>query len=334
MVILDKKFTSLGFSGLYDLGNTCYINAVVQVLSNVVLLTKYFHNNDLEKFHNNKYYNVSRAYQTVVIELWKENVPLSPKSFKRYLDSHFEKYKNDKNHDALEFLLDLLECFNVALSKKTVDIRISDFSSKHYNEAKRVWREYFKNNSSIISELFYGQFMKEYKCKVCFNVYYSYDIFSPFIVSSISKNKVSIKNLINLGYYQRDYIQSTCKRCSEKYNEEHEVTTRIYKLPEVLTIVIKRFNSNLTKNKVNLEIDEVLDLSDITATSTDESVFYDISGMVCHQGDALESGHYYAIIKRSDAYYCFDNAKIFNFDIKAMNGSEPYILMYTRRTSK
>ena len=334
MVILDNNFLSRGFSGLYNIGNTCYLNAVLQSLSNLVPLTKYFHENDMNKFSKNKYYDIMKNYQLIITELWKENIPLGPKSFKRYIDMHYPKYSDSNQHDSHEFLVDLLESLNIALSKKALDIKISDFSSKHHLEAKKIWRSYFKCNNSIISDLFYGQFIREFRCKSCFNSYFNYDPFSSLILSYANPDPISIIDLINFSYYNRDYVQSKCSKCSEKYNEEHEVTTRIYKLPEVLVVVVKRFNNYLTKNSVNIKVDEILDLSDITAGNSDESVFYDLSSIICHSGRTITSGHYYSIIRRNNAYYQFDDSIISEYDIKSLDGTSPYILFYTRKNSK
>lgn len=315
-------YKNKGLSGLSNLGNTCYINSILQCLSNTLSLTHFLLTS---KVVDN---NLIQMYIKVLIEIWKENSPLAPKSFKKCLDIVLPKYKGNNQQDAHEFLLDFLNYIHTSLPIKEVHFNTELYSNKYIKQALETWKIHIKK-SSVISNLFYGQYIKKFKCISCNHTFRSYE---PFLSLDVYCQKAErpISSYIN-SHFKRDYQYFSCENCGNKVQDiEHEVDTGIFKLPEILIISLKRFQ----KNKKNLNyvfIDDTLDFSEYSYNSTDEGVIYNIKSIVCHTGKSLDHGHYFSIIKIDNKWIKFNDIEVKQIDIADLDPSYPYILFYERK---
>lgn len=320
-----------GLSGLSNLGNTCFMNSVLQCLSNSLPLTQHLLTININAELN----TLIKMYIKLLFEIWKENSPLAPKSFKTCLNVTLPKYNNNLQHDAHEFLLEFMEILhdNLSNSIRNVEFEINPNSNKYVQQASKSWNKYIKNKS-IISELFYGQFMKIFSCNSC---YYTFRKYEPFISLDLPcvKNNDNISNCVK-KYFDKDYHYFSCMKCNKDgIDVEHQVDTTIFRLPEILIISLKRFTvikQQYVKNLNTIILNDTLDLSDFSSISTDTSVIYDIKSIICHTGKTLESGHYFTLIRNKDNWNYFNDHQIYyNFDITKLDLSYPYILFYERR---
>lgn len=323
-------YKNKGLSGLSNLGNTCYMNSILQCLSNTLPLSHYLLTMKIESPLN----NLIQMYIKVLLEIWKENSPLAPVSFKKCLNIILPKYKNNIQHDAHEFLLDFMNILHDNLSIKEVDFDININASKYIKEANSSLKTHIKKKS-IISELFNGQIIKKFTCNDCnytfrrYEPFLSLDLYCPKPERELSHH---IKN-----NFQRDYQYFSCENCgNENRHVEHEVDSGIFKFPEVLIILLKRFTTKSIKNINSVILNDTLDFSEYSYISTDESVIYDIKSIVCHTGKSLDYGHYFTLIKNDFAsngvnWTCFNDTSVNDFDITNLDPSYPYILFYQRR---
>jgi ubiquitin C-terminal hydrolase len=111
----------LGAVGLKNLGNTCFLNASLQCLSNTIPLTDYFLGYDYRSEINKNNVlgtggKLVTAYAELIKSVWLGNMAVvTPKSFKKRLEKFAPQFADGRQHDAhevLSFLLDGIVSFH------------------------------------------------------------------------------------------------------------------------------------------------------------------------------------------------------------------------------
>ena len=149
---MNKKFLhKKGLCGLNNLGNTCYMNSILQCLNNTLPLLKYFISN---KYKNEINYSTDADEHELVIEynkltrgLWYKNNVITPRDFLTKI--HELAQKKDRyeftgygQNDSQEFLQFLLETLHNSLSREvnmTISGTAENEMDKHAINANKDW---------------------------------------------------------------------------------------------------------------------------------------------------------------------------------------------------
>lgn len=135
---------------LVNLGNTCYMNAVIQIFFNIEELTKFFlinYKRTGKNFADNYKALVDGMHSctTSVQENPKKIVPLS---FKNMLDQYISSFRGKAQQDSSECLIYMLEYLREELGKE-VEIKIQGKCTTVYDKlmakSMQVWKNEFKN---------------------------------------------------------------------------------------------------------------------------------------------------------------------------------------------
>lgn len=186
-----------GVVGLYNMGNTCYLNSSIQCISHTPILREYFTSKaylrDINKAnpmgHGGQLAQVSAV---LINSLWKrfnQNTPhqpnrikapgsyamvqapsLTPKTFKESLGKFNEHFAGNEQHDAQELLSFLLEGLSEDLNR-IVDkpyIEAPDSDGRPDAELADIWwSNHLKREMSIVVALFTGQYKSLLTCRTC-----------------------------------------------------------------------------------------------------------------------------------------------------------------------
>jgi ubiquitin C-terminal hydrolase len=315
--------TQLGFSGLANLGNTCYINSVLQVMSTIDELNNYIEqNSDYDESMMD--YIMTKEWIDLKKLMWSKNACISPGRFIQ-LNQYIFKYKKKEefiNHsqgDANEYLLFFLECIHNSYNKRDKQLQ--------KNITHKYLEEYYKKDHSIISQL----------CLILCEYNYLNEKDKTIETSKIEpqwtlelsipkKNDVTI-----LDCFEHTFSNEILKDDNAWFNDKKNMkinvikTMKICKSPAILIIHLKRWN-HIQKNDKLVHLEESLD---ITSYSKDTNNKYELFGLINHEGN-LFGGHYYSFVKKYNKWYLFNDKQIKDISFKSIIFQKNYCLFYRK----
>nr|XP_032828381.1 ubiquitin carboxyl-terminal hydrolase 19-like isoform X4 [Petromyzon marinus] len=177
-----------GFTGLVNLGNTCFMNSVIQALSNTRELRDYLHDSAFKADIN--YSNVlgtggrlAVSFAIILRTLWKgTHYAFSPSKLKEIVSNKASQFSGFSQHDAQEFLAFLLDGLHEDLNLAANTPTPQQYPEPHgslsdQHMAERAWARHKAWNDSFIVHLFHGLYKSKLVCPVCGHVSITFDPF-------------------------------------------------------------------------------------------------------------------------------------------------------------
>ncbi|XP_036446774.1 ubiquitin carboxyl-terminal hydrolase 19 isoform X1 [Colossoma macropomum] len=195
----EKKVCLPGFTGLVNLGNTCFMNSVIQSLSNTRELRDYFHDRafETEINCNNPLGTGGRlaiGFAVLLRALWKgTHHAFQPSKLKAIVASKASQFTGYAQHDAQEFMAFLLDGLHEDLNRiqnKPYTETVDSDGRQDEVVAEEAWQRHKMRNDSFIVDLFQGQYKSKLVCPVCSKVSITFDPFLYLPVPLPQKQKV------------------------------------------------------------------------------------------------------------------------------------------------
>eukprot|EP00949_MAST-11_sp_MAST-11-sp1_P001995 g1995.t1 len=171
---------SSGLRGLKNLGNTCYMNSVIQLLAHIPIFCDYFNRGIYVKEINTENFMGSsgklvHALSKVLRDVWSESrtrKAVSPKGLRSAIVSCAPQFEGYDQHDAQEFLSFLLDGLHEDLNRVSKKPYVKDQESDGHSRpdaevAAAAWAGYLRRNKSFIVDLCQGQLRSELCCQNC-----------------------------------------------------------------------------------------------------------------------------------------------------------------------
>ncbi|KAK4485834.1 hypothetical protein RD792_006144 [Penstemon davidsonii] len=361
-LVLRKKQRSkscfpLGLRGLNNLGNTCFMNSVLQALLHAPPLRNYFlsdkHNHErcCRKSSSDKLClpcDIDVIFSAVFSG---DRSPYSPAKFLYSWWQHSENLASYEQQDAHEFFISVLDGIHEKLGKASHAIKDKE------------------DCQCIAHRVFSGLLRSDLTCTSCGFTSSTYDpcldISLDLNISASSSSSdftskpnetIPVSTLAGsldlftrpekLGSDQKIY----CENCREKQNALKQMS--IKKLPLVLCLHIKRFEHS-TIRKMSRKIDRhlqfpfSLDMNPYLSSSIvkkrfgnrifsfegdelDVSTEFEVFAVVTHSG-MLESGHYVTYLRLTNQWYRCDDAWITEVDEEVVRASQCYLMFYVQK---
>lgn len=334
-----------GLTGLCNLGNTCFINTLLQILSHTQPLNDFLNSNYRSKLNNNHEAVLLVEWDNLRKMMWTKNCTISPERFIHSIHhlsrlKNMEDFANYSQNDISEFIHFLLESFHLGIAKE-VDIKIEGECKNDndklallcYSTIKKIYEKKY----SVINKLFYGVFysqLSNLETKIVIK-----DIPETFFILNLpipEQNKnVSLLDCFDL-FTEEEYLIDENAYFNEATNQKENITKKIYfwSLPEILVIDLKRYDNSIKKrqNFVSFPLTD-LDLSKYVNGYNKESYKYDLYG-ICNHSGGTRGGHYFCYIKTSsDKWYCFNDTNVTEIkNTTSLITPKAYCFFYKKKT--
>lgn len=185
------QVVSPGFTGLDNLGNTCFMNSVLQCLANTREFRDYFLDNTFQKEINTENLLgsgglLASAFAVLLRMLWNgKHTSHAPSKLKNLVAMKASQFTGFAQHDAQEFMAFLLDILHEDLNRvknKPYTQTVDSDGRRDEVVANEAWEVYKKRNDSFIVDLFQGQYKSKLVCPICEKLSITFD---PFCYLSI-----------------------------------------------------------------------------------------------------------------------------------------------------
>ncbi|CAF0873734.1 unnamed protein product [Rotaria sp. Silwood1] len=325
-----------GICGLLNLGNTCFMNSVLQafvhapVLRDCFLSEKQHHceSNDTNHILNNCIMCQLRRLYHHVHQAQTTNEPFVPSQLLYLIWTHENHLAGFEEQDAQELLMAL---FNIIHSQNSND----DTNDE-------------KSCSCIIDRFFKGALQSEITCSQCGSVSTKNDLvrdislqlpFSSSNDESFPSSSFSLENCLWRFTHSETLSNFYCDTCQMSMTANIKLT--ISQAPIVACFHLKRFqyvkkSRSKMRKKISAHISfpDELDLTPyMTITNlTKENNKYYLFAVISHFGSSVETGHYmcYVKLQLQNRWFRCDDHCVCEVSAEEVFKSECYLLFYQR----
>ena len=289
-------------SGIKNLGNSCFMNAILQCLAYTPALYQYCQMQIQA--------GIRRCDRHVMNQFccWNEVLPV----FEQLVNHSPEEdcvpanifnnlpkiagLQSGLQHDAHEFLRQLLDkikyCQQIQHGEETDEKQINADES---------------NNTTMVDLIFGGCFKKNFECLKCNHITPRFDSFHDI---SLELAGASLYQCLDNHFASEKLTKDNkrgCNQCSRK--RDTNCTTSIFEPPNILVIHLKRFRFDRIRSKIStfvkfpreLNMSKYCDPSNPANWSQDGSqnisCNYTLYATATHHGERLRSGHYTCNVK-------------------------------------
>ncbi|XP_039760021.1 ubiquitin carboxyl-terminal hydrolase 8 [Pararge aegeria] len=325
-----------GLTGLKNLGNTCYMNSIIQCLNNTAILVTYFCNGQYLEHVNRSHSTrgaIAEELAAVVRALWSGQYRfIATKDLRNEVGKHQRAFRGTEQQDSHEFLTILMDWLHLDLQ-----FTIKPPHKETLGASERAWHEYTKSKESLVLRLFYGQIRSTVRCSVCRASSATYDSFSNLSLElPAHASRCTLADCLKL-YLNDEMIPGwNCPNCKEKRDAVKKLD--ISRLPPVLVIHFKRFYVDPKEymcnayRKKQTYIDfplEDLDMRQFSLQCPGNPI-YNLYAVSNHYG-SMEGGHYTAYCKSSvyGKWYKYDDHLVTEIPTSEVRSSAAYILFYS-----
>lgn len=345
--------------GLLNSGNTCYMNTLLQCFLRCHRLREFF-----LKSRGAAGGPLLQAWKVLFTEICKPNPKgqgvLHPRTFIDTLQTVCGSSMNiSEQNDIHEFFMCVLD--KCVRESQTTYVRpkslpafvpnASQAMADAYNSLKKkcekAWSLSMQKEFSPLIDTMCGQAVVQIVCGHCQHIHHNYEVFNNLEVPLPLQGNERV-NLIQCmeSWFAAETLNQDAASdkwvCSEcKASAPSQKITKIWKLPPVLVITLKRFAfhpqwQRFIKVRTQVAVPNQLDMSCMSMVHDDPwTVTYQLNAVAVHSGD-VHFGHYHAVVRSADQWHIINDQAVHLVESSSMLNShisEGYMLFYEVATA-
>ncbi|RZC28033.1 ubiquitin carboxyl-terminal hydrolase 20-like [Glycine soja] len=310
-------------AGLVNLGNTCFLNAILQCFTHTVPLVQGLRSSTHPipcSGHKDGFCVICALRIHVERSLAASGGTFSPLEFVnnlKYFSSDFRRYQQEDAHEFMQCTLDKLErCF---LGLKKSNLNFEDVN--------------------LVEKVFGGRLISKLQCSTCDH---TSNTFEPLIDMSLEIDNVDSLPSALESFTKVENIDDNlqCDNCKEEVSMEKQLM--LDQTPSVAAFHLKRFKTDgILVEKIDKHIDFPLELDlqpytikvmEDPGAENDVPLKYDLYAIVVHTGLSSTSGHYFCFVRSApDTWHKLDDSMVTEVSVETVLSQEAYILFYARQ---
>jgi len=342
--------TQKGLCGLANLGNTCFLNSIVQVLVHTPELVQILESLPNIVVNETTDVNVFLANECkgLISLMWKQNAIITPNRFVQSVQLVSRKKENSifsdySQNDVSEFVVFLLECIHLSLSKPakvTIKGEIKNKTDKLAIQCYKEIKSTYSKSYSPIYDKFYGMSVTELLSREDPSLVLSRKFEHYFLIDlplpSAENKSPTIYDCLD-HFIEPELLDGDNSWYNEKTKRKEEVykKTVFWNFPPVLIINLKRYKENGHKDQrlVSFPVDHILDLSKYSVSYGTQQYKYKLYAICNHSGGSILGGHYTSIVSpsgTSNLWFQFNDTNVTPIEPNQVVSTKASCLFYRR----
>ena len=348
-----------GTVGLHNLGNSCYMNSVLQCINHCKPITQYFLRGEYVKDVNKKNPlgtggKIATAYSSFLHEIYSNDYSvLAPRMLKQTVSLFAPQFNNNHQHDSQEFCQYLMDGLHEDLNRVKVKPYVEQTEANGMEDSEAAlesWRKHLLRHDSIFVDYTQGMHRSHLTCPSCGRESVKFDVYSsislPIVSAKDGSTSVPLKDCLDqfaVGEQLDEHNAWYCPTCKKHVCALKLIT--LWNTPDILVLHLKRFtfekcpaiDGRILRKKVDDRVDfpiDRLDLSTYIRGPTDPNAppVYKLFGVSEHTGSTASSGHYTATVRNSEdgAWYRYNDSHVGTTSGDAAVTGGAYLLFYQR----
>jgi len=311
-------------AGMFNMGNTCYLNSTLQALFHTPAFVNYL------RFGGHENSCGSNGFSSCTICIMAATLrgttsvnamkPIKIYEKLKLICKHLTHGRQEDAHEFLRYLVESLQKSYLISRKipKTVDS--------------------YTKETTPFNQIFGGYMRQDVVCMRCRHVSTTFQHFMDLLLDI--RQADNIETALG-GYFKRENLGQgenmyKCEKCKQKVP-----ATKQYKIerpPLVLCIQLKRFNLMGGKNGRPVTLAKKINISNHVrwAPQLNLPVEYRLVSMINHVGPSPNCGHYTSIGEAANGtFYRFDDATVHPTSLQNALNTSAYVIFYEMlKTSK